>query len=116
MQAMRFGRRIAVICAVVVACATCSACADPAMSMESSGCHEEVQGIAEMIRPETSGLGCAQIKKLIEVRPSEPGGFVAIGEEPHRLWKCQVYVPKKSRVLLSCTHHQEHFGIVKDAG
>lgn len=111
---MRFGRNIILICAVLVVCVTCSACGASAMS--SGSCREEVQGVAGVIRPETSSLSCAQIKELIEVRPSEPGGFVAIGEEPHRLWKCQVYVPKKSRVLLSCTHHQENFGIVKNAG
>jgi len=107
---MRFGRSIILVCAVLLACVTCSACGASAMS--SGGCREEVQGVVGVIRPETSSLSCAQIKKLIEVRPNEPGGFVVIGEEPRRLWKCEVYVPKKSRVLLSCTHHQEHFSIV----
>ena len=72
--------------------------------------------MAGVIRPETSSLNCGQIKELIEVRPSEPGGFLAISEEPHGLWKCRVYVPKKSKILLGCTHHQDHFDIVKAAG
>lgn len=112
---MGFSRNIALVCAVLVICAICSACADPAMS--SGGCQEEVQKVAGVIRPETSGLSCAQVKELVEVRPSEPGGFLAISEEPHGLWKCRVYVPKKSKILLGCTHHQEHFDIiVKAAG
>lgn len=112
---MRFGRRIALVCAVVITCAMCSACADPAISRES-GCHDEVQEVAGVIRPETSGLSCAQIKKLIEVQPSDPGGFLVIGEEPHRLWKCRIYVPKKSKVSLGCTHHQEHFSVIGETG
>jgi hypothetical protein len=112
-RAMRIGRTIAVICSAVIACSLCGACADPAVSSGSGGCREEVQGVGGKIRPETSGLSCARIKHLIEVRPSEPGGFVAIGEEPHRLWKCRVYVPKKSRVLLGCRHHEKHFSVVR---
>jgi hypothetical protein len=110
---MKRGRRIATVCAVVVACALCSACAEPAISQESGGCHEEVQRTAGVIQPETSGLSCAQIKKLIEVQPSEPGGFLLSGDEPHRTWKCRIYVPQKSKVLLGCTHHQKHFSVVK---
>jgi hypothetical protein len=94
-------------------CIAGSACASSAVPARSSGCREEVHGIAGKIFPETSGLSCAQIKKLIEVRPSGSRGFVAIGEHPRGLWRCQVHRPDKTGVLLRCTRRRQRFSVVE---
>lgn len=115
LRTMKSRMKIAVICAVVVSCATATACAGSSVSGESGGCRQDVRGVAGVIHPETSELRCAVINELIYAIPSEPQGYLVEGESPDLLWKCRLYAAKGHSVLLSCSHHQKHFSVVKDS-
>ena len=87
-------------------------CGD-AVSADASGCRETVQGVDGMVMPETSGLSCMEIKKIIELRPSSPGGFLAIASSPHMVWKCDVMPGNSRELLLRCRHHRRAFTVMK---
>jgi len=106
--------KIGLVCATLVACATTSACAGSPEASLSQGCHEEIwEGVGGLVRPETSDLTCAAIKKLIEFRPSEPQRYLVMGESPHIRWKCRLNSAQGHVVLLRCIHHRKHFSVVK---
>lgn len=88
----------------------CGCATNPA---RAAGCQESVSGVPGQIHPETSGLTCAGIRELIEIRPSTPEGFLTIGEHPHRLWKCRLYRAEGNAVLMRCRHHRERFSLVR---
>jgi hypothetical protein len=111
-------RRIGSLVVVGVALSVLLAgCPDPRMAAGvTSGCQREYGGVKAVDRPETSGLNCAAIDKLIDTMPSEPEAFVTIGGSPRLLWKCRFYGTEARRVLLRCQHDEKQFSIVKRAG
>jgi hypothetical protein len=113
---MRFGRKIGLICVVLVASVTSSACAGSPMLREPGGCGMLIRGVTGVVRPESSNLTCAAVKEIIDSVPSKPQKYLVISESPHLLWKCQLYPVKAQGVLLRCAHRQKHFSIVKDTG
>lgn len=108
------GRYVALIVAlgaVVLFATACGASAD-STALGPRGCDQTVLGTPGKIRPESSGLSCAAIKKLLSSVPAEPGGFLLSGESPDVVWKCNLY-SARSADLVSCQRGLRKFRIVR---
>ncbi len=80
----------------------------------ATGCRTEFDGVTGVDRPETSGLSCDDIDRLIDTMPSEPETFLTSGDSPRLLWKCKFYGTEGQRVLFWCEHDNRHFRITKE--
>jgi len=77
----------------------------------AAGCDQTVLGAEGVIRPETSGMNCRQIKQMITAVPAEPGGYLVESPITGRLWKCHRNEPHSRRPLLRCELHAAHFSV-----
>lgn len=111
---MRIKRKIGLLIVGITLSMLSSACAEaPVPVVEPFGCRENIRGVNAVIKPETSGVHCTDIKNLIFGLPSEPQVYFIRGEKPHLRWKCRFYGTEQGSVLLRCEHNNRHFEIVK---
>jgi hypothetical protein len=82
---------------------------------ELTGCRHEIQGVASVIRPETSKLNCAAISDLVFSIPSKPEKYLIESDSSRLFWKCAYFGTDQSSVLLRCELDKRRFSIVKSA-
>jgi hypothetical protein len=75
------------------------------------GCDQVVLGTDGVIRPETSGMTCSQIRRMLGGVPAEPGGWLQESPFTGRFWKCHRNEPRANRPLVRCELHAAHFSI-----
>jgi hypothetical protein len=98
---------------LVAALAAPTALSGPASAAATrSGCKQIVLGVAGMIRPESSGLTCRQIKRMNEA--VSPGGTPYLVESPDTglYWKCRTRGSRPAAPLLRCEREGHRFSIV----
>ena len=96
---------------LVIAAATLATVASPA-DAAVSGCDQTVLGVAGVIRPESSGMTCRQIKRMNS--GVMPGGAPYLLESPFtgRFWKCRTRGPHPAAPLLRCELGPRRYSIV----
>jgi hypothetical protein len=83
-----------------------------ASSAPFGGCAQVVHDVPGRVVPETSGMSCAAIKRMIQAAPSEPGGYLLEGPSGV-LWKCRLYRPSSPRLLLRCAYKAHRFSVLR---
>jgi hypothetical protein len=88
---MKLRRTIGAVVAVLAVGSAASACAGSDALREPGGCETLIRGTIGIVRPESSKLTCATVKRIIGSIQSKPQKYVVISESPHLLWKCQLF-------------------------
>jgi hypothetical protein len=83
------------------------------VGLADRGCAQIVLGVQGRVVPETSGLTCAGVKRVLGGGvPATPGGYLIETREPRVIWKCHKYPSKgTSPDLIACSHGRKSFAI-----
>jgi hypothetical protein len=110
----RHGQLLAATAIALVVAATIAGCGgNSPLGFADRGCAQIVLGVQGRVVPETSGLTCAGVKRVIGVGvPATPGGYLIGTREPRVFWKCHKYPSKgTSTDLISCSRGGRSFAI-----
>jgi hypothetical protein len=99
--------------ALVVAATIMGCGGDSPVGLTDRGCAQVVLGVQGRVVPETSGLTCAGVKRMLGGGvPATPGGYMWETTEPDVTWKCHKYPSKgTSSDLIACSHRGKSFAI-----
>ena len=79
------------------------------------GCEQIVHEVPGLIQPETSGLTCNQLKRLVQNVPATLGAFLLEGFHAGALWRCRLFNSHVSSRLLLCRRGKSRFSIVSSS-
>jgi hypothetical protein len=78
----------------------------------SPGCDQTVLGTAGKIRPESSGMGCRQIKEMIIGIPPDSRPYLQESPFTGQFWKCRGRGNRPTGPLLQCELNAARFSIL----